>query len=1087
MNPTKKSFLTSVIALVLCLTMFLGTTFAWFTDMVTSSGNIIQTGSLKIDLELLDKETGKWNSIKDSQSPLFDYEKWEPGYVDVKVLKVENEGTLSLKWKAMFVSDEQLSALADVIDVYVLPWGVGNGEGVGYPADRKLDGYTKVGTLKDFVNTIESTTYGTLKGGEAAYLGIALKMQDEAGNDYQQLSLGKFNIQIVATQAVGESDSFDNNYDANAQWPELESGYSASTAVDTTKLILGALTEEMTIGGNNGVGAIIPADVKVEEGATSLQLTMNKVEDNFVLGDNVSSFDVHISGIASDNVKPMRVDLGAVLATGLTDTELKLYHIENGTPVQMTRVATVSDFALHNQYTYDSATGNVSIYVKSFSVFSAVNTSADTWDGTVNISWYNNTATSFTLTTAEQFAGFRAIVDGGYYTVADGIWTWNETAQDDFDGKTVMLGNDINLMNILFDPIGFGYESSTNKRVFKGTFDGKGYSIYNLKQNGWDLDPNPGVYDTYTYSTAGAGLFASVVDADIKNVTINGADIVYECVDMGILVGYAYGTCNFENIIITNSKIANYNRYTGGVVGEVNGTHNFDNIIVDTSVKISALWGTFDPAIGGVIGGKYGSATVNMTNVTVGAELDVFSDVTAAYQWYAYRRCGMLIGQTEMSDPNNAHLAYAPFLTCENVKVYYGDWVNYTYYMYDNQSGTNSKGEDVTWQNKYPWVRAEAGEHNGAFSNARYGNPVVNSVAITDGSNNTGTVEIPFNQLYGGGQGVYGQANHEGVTRVDEFTKTIYFKNEWNWSDVRLYYWYEDTNLQKVEVWHNAAYPGVKMEWVANDGTYDYYRFALPAYVDGFKITDASTLDENGVAPDDKKTSDIHILDVEDNEMFYMLYNSTATNKYQVKSENYQEYCNKYTVVKFKPNSYWATSGRYAAYIWKSTNKNDNKWLNMSDIDKDGYYSCWVPNGYDSILFARMKSGTDNNWNNRSNQTADLKMVNLTNNTYVMNEEIYLKPNSNWNVDNARFAAYFFGNGEKWVSMVDREGDGVYECEIPSGYTKVIFCRMNPGTSANNWNNKWNQTGDLTIPTGGGKLFTVPSGAWDGSTSGWSK
>ena len=74
MNPTKKSFLTSIVALVLCLTMFLGTTFAWFTDMVTSSGNIIQSGSLKIDLELLDKESGKWNSIKESKSPLFDYD-----------------------------------------------------------------------------------------------------------------------------------------------------------------------------------------------------------------------------------------------------------------------------------------------------------------------------------------------------------------------------------------------------------------------------------------------------------------------------------------------------------------------------------------------------------------------------------------------------------------------------------------------------------------------------------------------------------------------------------------------------------------------------------------------------------------------------------------------------------------------------------------------------------------------------------------------------------------------------------------------------------------------------------------------------
>ena len=98
---------------------------------------------------------------------------------------------------------------------------------------------------------------------------------------------------------------------------------------------------------------------------------------------------------------------------------------------------------------------------------------------------------------------------------------------------------------------------------------------------------------------------------------------------------------------------------------------------------------------------------------------------------------------------------------------------------------------------------------------------------------------------------------------------------------------------------------------------------------------------------------------------------------------------------------------------------------------------------------------------------------------------LYMKPNSNWTKDGARFAAYFFGNGEKWVSMTDTDGDGLYEVAVPSGYPKVIFCRMNGSTTANNWNNKWNQTGDLTIPTDGKNCFTVPSGSWDGATTGW--
>ncbi|MBQ8414778.1 MAG: hypothetical protein IJX58_06015 [Clostridia bacterium] len=103
-------------------------------------------------------------------------------------------------------------------------------------------------------------------------------------------------------------------------------------------------------------------------------------------------------------------------------------------------------------------------------------------------------------------------------------------------------------------------------------------------------------------------------------------------------------------------------------------------------------------------------------------------------------------------------------------------------------------------------------------------------------------------------------------------------------------------------------------------------------------------------------------------------------------------------------------------------------------------------------------------------------------------ETLYLTPNANWKQSNARFAAYFFGNGETWVSMTDADGDGVYEVKVPTDkvYPNVIFCRMNPSAAANNWNNKWNQTADLTIPTSGANHFTVKEGTWDSGGGTWS-
>jgi len=250
-SRAKKTFLVSVLALILCVATLVGTTFAWFSDSVTSTGNKIVAGTLKIDLELLDPTTKQWESLKESNAPIFNYDNWEPGYVDAKVLKVENEGSLSLKWKAKFISNKQLSELANVIDVYVRAWGVlPDATGVDYPVDRNLDGYTRVGTVAEFVNTIEETTYGVLNESETAYLGIALKMQESAGNEYQGLDLGPFDIQVVAAQLASEPDSFGPDYDSAADYPYVSSSVAIPAApaapitVNTGKVKI-TLSEEM--------------------------------------------------------------------------------------------------------------------------------------------------------------------------------------------------------------------------------------------------------------------------------------------------------------------------------------------------------------------------------------------------------------------------------------------------------------------------------------------------------------------------------------------------------------------------------------------------------------------------------------------------------------------------------------------------------------------------------------------------------------------------------------------------------------------------------------------------------------------------
>ena len=92
---------------------------------------------------------------------------------------------------------------------------------------------------------------------------------------------------------------------------------------------------------------------------------------------------------------------------------------------------------------------------------------------------------------------------------------------------------------------------------------------------------------------------------------------------------------------------------------------------------------------------------------------------------------------------------------------------------------------------------------------------------------------------------------------------------------------------------------------------------------------------------------------------------------------------------------------------------------------------------------------------------------------------LYLVPNSNWKSNGSRYAAYFFESGEKWVDMV-KFTDDLYACEKQSGFSKVIFARMNANNPANNWNTKYDQTADLTIGTQ--KYCIIPFDVWGGST-----
>lgn len=198
-KTTKGALLASGISLLLCFAMLLGTTFAWFTDSVTSAGNVIQAGTL--DVDLVDANDGTDNSMAGevinfvaADGRAQDAILWEPGCTyKTEPVYVVNKGNLALKYE---IAINGISGNAKLLEA--IEWTVTVGGTTTAIADLK----------------------GTLDAGEySEAIVLSGHMKEEAGNEYQDLSASGISIAVVATQLDAENDSFDNSYDADAEYP----------------------------------------------------------------------------------------------------------------------------------------------------------------------------------------------------------------------------------------------------------------------------------------------------------------------------------------------------------------------------------------------------------------------------------------------------------------------------------------------------------------------------------------------------------------------------------------------------------------------------------------------------------------------------------------------------------------------------------------------------------------------------------------------------------------------------------------------------------------------------------------------------
>ena len=228
-KATKRALLTSVMALVMCVVMLVGTTFAWFTDTASTAVNKIQAGNLDVALEMYDTVQSKWVSAegktlqfkKAADAPADEKVLWEPGCTyELPELRIVNKGNLALKYKISISgakdatpdNDKNDLKLLDVIDWTYSVSGVGG------------DATAELGTERHLAaKTIDTDVYDTLT--------IKGQMQKSAGNDYQGMAIEGIAITVVATQDTVESDSFGKDYDKDATYPVVVSQNELNTTL----------------------------------------------------------------------------------------------------------------------------------------------------------------------------------------------------------------------------------------------------------------------------------------------------------------------------------------------------------------------------------------------------------------------------------------------------------------------------------------------------------------------------------------------------------------------------------------------------------------------------------------------------------------------------------------------------------------------------------------------------------------------------------------------------------------------------------------------------------------------------------------
>lgn len=568
---TKRALIASVMSFILCFTMLIGTTFAWFTDNASTGVNKIQAGNLDIELEY-SKDMTTWIKA-DDKTDIFDANAlWEPGYAQIVYFRITNNGNLALKYQfGINLINNILGKTADDTEIDLtkyIKFGITENVAAAY------------GSRKDAIDAVKdkamdfnkySVSDKSLQKGASDTLAMVVYMPETVGNeanhgpDEGDVPYIEFGVSVLATQKDQEKDSFGSDYDINAAYPVV---------FDITVANGGTITS-----GNAQI--TVPANA-VDQDVTAI-FSMQMIEST------LDSVTYEIS-LKEQNGGSIQLNQDATV-TATIDRNLK--------NVEVYHSGTLMD---SKKYTYEPSTGKLTIMASSFSPFKItydINTAE-----VVTKEQLQNKLNEFT----DSNAGNGVINITEDITLQEGE-TWTPVEVQGYTGAGIIEIN------------GNGHTiSGLTAPLFAGGFAGSSGIIIN------ELT----IADSNIVSTnsTGSGAFIEAIDS-MQKITLNKCHLKDSTVNgsrTGGLIGWNSGYNNENDgpvntqVLIENCSVVGCtitgNGTVGGIIGHAGANPATWNTIRNCTVTDCTLTSNDDSYRVGVVVGTANVGHVDISNIT---------------------------------------------------------------------------------------------------------------------------------------------------------------------------------------------------------------------------------------------------------------------------------------------------------------------------------------------------------------------------------------------------------------------------------------------------------------------------------------